>query len=92
MNQIIRELRAAANALRAASAEVDDISYILGWADGIDHAVSVLDDSDTPGINVTHGTIPDPHDKAAKRPVTHRKWGGRDVRYVASDAYMAHGY
>lgn len=49
MNQIIRELKAASKALRAAAAEVDDISYILGWADGIDHAASILDDSDTSG-------------------------------------------
>lgn len=48
MNQIIRELNAAADAIDVA-AEKSDGTYLPGFADGIRHATRILDDSDTSG-------------------------------------------
>lgn len=92
MNQIIRELKAAANALRAASAEVDDISYILGWADGIDHAASILDDSDTSGPSGPHQKRDgsDAVVNVGSGSLTQREVAELFERHKAS--YLAHGY
>ena len=90
MNQAIRELKAASKALRAAAAEVDDISYILGWADGIDHAASILDDSDTSGPSEPYRKQ-DGIDLVAtdyRRNIQNRV----NEMVNRSRSYMAHGY
>lgn len=82
MNQAIRELKAASKALRAAAAEVDDISYILGWADGIDHATRILDDSDTSGPS-------EPYRKRYPYDIIQDR---ADAMVSRTESYLAHGY
>lgn len=94
MNQIIRELKAASKALRAAAAEVDDISYILGWADGIDHAAGILDDSDTSGPSNPYQRR-NPYDITVNTAdADYRKNIQDRVNEMVnrSQSYMAHGY
>lgn len=93
MNQIIRELNAAADAIDVA-AEKSDGTYLPGFADGIRHATRILDDSDTSGP-------PEPHQKRNPCDITVNTADSDYWRSIQdkvdemvdrSQSYMAHGY
>lgn len=89
MNQIIRELNAAADAIDVA-AEKSDGTYLPGFADGIRHATRILDDSDTSG----------PSEPSQKRDgiglADADYWKSLqdkvDEMVYRSQSYVAHGY
>lgn len=90
MNQIIRELNAAADAVIAAS-ETGDDTYLRGFAGGIRHATRILDDSDTSGPSepyrkqdgIDTPIITDYHESIRDR---------ADAMVSRTESYLAHGY
>lgn len=89
MNQIIRELNAAADAIDVA-AEKADGTYLPGFADGIRHATRILDDSSTDGPSEPHQKRDgiDLADADYWKSIQDRV----DEMVYRSQSYMAHGY